>query len=257
MSWSSGWRLAVGTLTVIPVRPPTHVDRAVAGRAMLLAPLAVLPLAAVAAGFGWLAGLTAWPAPLPGLLVVAILALGTRALHLDGLADTVDGLGSGRERERALEIMRRGDIGPMGVIAIVLALGIQSVAAGALTGSLSGAVLLMIVIALSRTSLLIGCRVGVPAARPGGLGSAVAGSVSLPVLIGAGSVAAVLLIGTVLLSGQPWWAGMVAVAAAALAASAVVRRAVRRLGGITGDILGAIVELTLTILLLGVTILPN
>lgn len=250
MSWSSGWRLAVGTLTVIPVRPPSQVDRVVAGRAMLLAPLAVLPLAAVAAGIGWLASLTAWPTPLPGLLVVAVLALGTRALHLDGLADTVDGLGSGRERERALEIMRHGDIGPMGVIAIVLTLGVQSVAAGALADSLSGAVLLMIVIAVSRTSLLIGCRTGVPAARSGGLGSAVAGSVSLPVVVGAGGATAVLLIGAVLLSGRPWWAGMVGAAMAALITSAVVRRAVRRLGGITGDILGALVEsMTLGVLL--------
>ncbi|MFT4165916.1 MAG: adenosylcobinamide-GDP ribazoletransferase, partial [Microlunatus sp.] len=70
MSWVSGWRLAVGTLTVIPVSPPSQVDRSVAGRAMLLAPLAVLPLAAVAAGIGWLTGRTAWPAPLSGLLVV-------------------------------------------------------------------------------------------------------------------------------------------------------------------------------------------
>ncbi|MFT4166685.1 MAG: adenosylcobinamide-GDP ribazoletransferase, partial [Microlunatus sp.] len=216
--------------------------------------LAVLPLAAIAAGIGWLAGLAAWPAPLPGLLVVAVLTLGTRALHLDGLADTVDGLGSGRERGRALEIMRRGDVGPMGVVAIVLTLGVQSVAAGALTGSLSGAVLLMIVIALSRTSLLIGCRVGVPAARPGGLGSAVAGSISLQVLIGASGAAAVLLVGAVLLSGRPWWAGVIAVAAAALVGSAIVRRAVRGLGGITGDVLGALVELTLAVLLLGVTL---
>lgn len=257
MSWSSSWRLAVGTLTVIPVRPPAQVDRAIAGRAMLLAPLAVLPLAVAAACVGWLAGLTAWPAPLPGLLVVAILALGTRALHLDGLADTVDGLGSGRERERALEIMRHGDIGPMGVIAVALVLGIQSVTAGALVGSVLGAVLLMIVIMVSRSSLLIGCRRGVPAARPGGLGSAVVGSVSLPAVVGAGGAAAVLLISAVVLSGRPWWAGVAAVAAATLVVLAVVRLAVRRLGGVTGDVLGAIVELALTILLLGVTLVGS
>ena len=256
MSWSSAWRLAVGTLTVIPVRPPSQVDRTVAGRAMLLAPLAVLPLAVVAAAVGWLAGLTAWPAPLPGLLVVAVLALGTRALHLDGLADTVDGLGSGRDRERALEIMRRGDIGPMGVVALLLVLGIQAVTAGALAGSVSGAVLLVIVIAVSRSSLLIGCRAGVPAARPGGLGSAVAGSVSAPHGIGLGGIGAAILVGAVIATGRPWWTGAIAVAASTLVAFAVVRLAVRRLGGITGDVLGATVELTLTVLLVGITAAP-
>ena len=49
--------------------------------------------------------------------MVAVLAFGTRAMHLDGLADTVDGLGSGWDRERALAIMARGDVGPMGVVA--------------------------------------------------------------------------------------------------------------------------------------------
>lgn len=257
VSWSSAWRLAVGTLTVIPVPPPSQVDRTVAGRAMLLAPLAVLPLAAVAALIGWLAGPTAWPAPLPGLLLVAALALGTRALHLDGLADTVDGLGSGRDRERALDIMRRGDIGPMGVIAVVLVVGVQSVAASALLDSISGAVLLMVAIAASRSSLLIGCRVGVPAARTGGLGSAVAGSVSMPLGIGVGGIAAAILVGAVIGSGRPWWTGAIAVIAAALVAFALVRLAIRRLGGITGDVLGATVELTFTVLLLGVTVVPT
>ncbi len=256
MSWVSAWRLAVGTLTVIPVQPPSRVDRTVAGHAMLLAPLAVLPLAAVTAGIGWLAGLTAWPAPLPGLLVVAVLALGTRAMHLDGLADTVDGLGSGREQDRALEIMRHGDVGPMGVVAVVLVVGVQAVAATTLLNSVSDAVLLMIVIAISRSSLLTGCRAGVPAARPGGLGSAVAGSVSTPLGIGVGGVAAAILIGAVIATGRPWWAGLLAVAAATLVTFAVVRLAVRRLGGITGDVLGATVELTLTVLLLGITLAP-
>ena len=223
---------------------------------MLLAPLAALPLAIVAAGVGWLAGLTAWPSPLPGLLVVAALALGTRALHLDGLADTVDGLGSGREAVRALEIMRRGDIGPMGVTAVVLVLGAQAVAASNLVRSPLDAVLLMTAIAVSRSSLLIGCRVGVPAARPRGLGSTVAGSVSGPVGMAVGGVAAVALVGAVVVTGHLWWAGVASVAVGALVAAAVVRLAVRRLGGITGDILGAIVELTLTVLLLGVTMAP-
>ena len=95
---------------------------------MIIAPLAVLP---VALGRGdRRAGWPRWPAgPVwcVGLSVVAVLAVGTRALHLDGLADTVDGFGSGWDRERALAVMRRGDIGPMGVTALVLVLGLQAV----------------------------------------------------------------------------------------------------------------------------------
>lgn len=254
MSWASAWRLAVGTLTVIPVRPPDVVDRTVAGRAMALAPLAVLPLAVVAAGSGWLAARTGWPSLLAGLVVVAALVLGTRALHLDGLADTVDGLGSGRDRERSLEIMRRGDVGPMGVIALLLVLGGQAVAASVLVVDVDGAALLVVLIAASRTSLSVGCRVGVPAARAGGLGSAVAGSVSALVLIGSWVVTGAVVVILAASAGVTWWIGLLAVVLGAGVAFGVVRLAVRRLGGITGDVLGATVELTLLAMLLTATV---
>ena len=256
MSWVSAWRLAVGTLTVIPVRPPDIVDRTVAGRAMTLAPLAVLPLAVVAATLGWLAGRTGWPTLLAGLVVVAVLALGTRALHLDGLADTVDGLGSGRDRERSLEIMRRGDVGPMGVIALLLVLGGQAAAASVLVADLEGAALLVTVIAASRTALLVGCRVGVPAARAGGLGSAVAGSVTTLVLVGGWAVTGAVVTVLAMQAGLAWWIGLLTTVLGAAVAYGVVRIAVRRLGGITGDVLGACVELTLLALLLAATAAP-
>ena len=255
MSWGSAWRLAVGTLTVIPVRPPDVVDRTVAGRAMALAPLAVLPLAVVAAGLGWLAGRTGWPPLMAGLVVVAVLALGTRALHLDGLADTVDGLGSGRERERALEIMRRGDVGPMGVVALLLVLGGQAVTASVLIGDVGEAALLAVLIAASRTSLVVGCRAGVPAARLGGLGSAVAGSVTHPVLVGSWVLTGTVVVFLAVLAGVAWWLGLLALVLGATVAYGVVRLAVRRLGGTTGDVLGATVELTLLAMLSSATLL--
>lgn len=254
MSWASAWRLSVGTLTVIPVRPPDGVDRTTAGRAMILAPVAVLPLAVLAAGLGWLAAHSPWPPLLAGLVVVGVLAVGTRALHLDGLADTVDGLGSGRDPAGALEIMRRGDVGPMGVVALVLVLGAQAVAASALLVSNEGAALLVVVIAASRTALLVACRAGVPAARPGGLGAMVARTISPSVLVGIGLLTAVVVLTVAGLGGVTvWWAALGAVLVATLVAYGMVRRAVRRFGGITGDVLGAVVEMTLMVLLLGVT----
>jgi adenosylcobinamide-GDP ribazoletransferase len=188
------------------------------------------------------------------VVVVAVLALGTRALHMDGLADTVDGLGSGRVRERALEIMRRGDVGPMGVVALVVVLGAEAVAAGVLTSSWTGAALLAVVIAVSRTSLLLACRVGVPAARPDGLGATVAGSVQPTLAAVSGLLSALVLVGTVTIVGRPWWIGVLAVIIGGTVAYAMVRLALRRLGGITGDVLGAVVELTLLALLLAVTL---
>lgn len=254
MTWASAWRLAVGTLTVIPVRPPDRVDRTTAGRAMALAPLAVLPLAVLAAGLGRLAALTSWPSLLAGVVVVGVLAVGTRALHLDGLADTVDGLGSGRDAPGALEIMRRGDVGPMGVVALLLVLGGQAVATSALVARTDGAMLLVVVIAASRVSLLVACRTGVPAARPGGLGAMVAGTIAPSVLTAIGVLTAVVVVAVAGLGGATvGWAALGAVLVAALVAYAIVRRAVARLGGITGDVLGAVVELSLLSLLLGLT----
>ena len=200
---------------------------------MALAPLAVLPLAVVAAGSGWLAGRTGWPSLLAGLVAVAVLALGTRALHLDGLADTVDGLGSGRDRERSLEIMRQGDVGPMGVIALLLVLGGQAAAASVLVSDPPGAALLVVLIAASRTALSVGCRAGVPAARTAGLGSAVAGSVTPLVLVGSWALTGAVVVILAVLAGVPWWIGLFTTVLGAGVAYGVVRLAVRRLGGIT------------------------
>ncbi len=254
MSWSTSWRLAVGTLTVLPVRPPETVDRVIAGRAMVIAPIAVLPLAVAGAGAGWLAGRTGWPELLSGFVVVALLALGTRALHLDGLADTVDGLGSGWDRERALQIMRRGDVGPMGVVALILVLATQAVAVSTLTDDWRDAVTLAVLLAASRAALPFGCRVGVPPARPTGLGAMVAGTVPGPVAALVVIIAGGVVTGTVLATGRPWWCAVIALLLAAVAAAGTVTVAVRRFGGITGDVLGAGIELTFLGLLLGVSL---
>lgn len=243
-------RLAVGTLTVLPTGAVT-VDRATARGAMLLAPVAVVPLALAAALVTGVGAALALPATAVGLLAVAVLALGTRALHLDGLADTVDGLGTGWDRGRALEVMRRGDIGPMGVVALVLVLGLQAVAAGALVHGWATALGLAVLVCVSRAALAVVCRVGVPAARPSGLGAAVAGTV--PVAAATASwllVAGALTLTWWLLGGSPV-AGPPTAALALAAAALLVGWCRRRLGGVTGDVMGAAVEVTLTVLLLG------
>ncbi len=174
-----GWRLAVGTLTTIPVRPPSVVDRAVAGRAMLLAPLAALPLALIPllahTAIRWLG----MPPLLAAALTVAALALANRGLHVDGLADTADGLAASYDRDRALEVMRRGDVGPAGVTTVVLVLLIQVIALADLLQlpSWDRPLLAALAVAASRHTLAWVCGRAFPAARPEGLGAAVAGSV--------------------------------------------------------------------------------
>jgi adenosylcobinamide-GDP ribazoletransferase len=236
----AGVRLALTTFTVAPVRA-TRVDRAAAGAAMALAPAVGAALGVlVGAVLLALAGLGA-PALLAGTAAVAASAALTRGLHLDGLADTADGLGSYRSADAALEIMRRPDVGPFGVAALVLTLLAQAAALAALAGRAWPAALAAVATAAAtgRLAAAWACRRGVPAARPEGLGALVAGTVgAAPLAVGTLAVA-VLAVPAV--PGRPWQGP-----AAALAALAAVvlwqRHAVRRLGGVTGDVLGASVE---------------
>ncbi|QMW68559.1 adenosylcobinamide-GDP ribazoletransferase [Mumia sp. ZJ1417] len=243
-----GVLLAVGTFTVFPVAPPSTVDRARARAAMLLAPLAVLPLALGVAAVVALGDALAWPAVLTGALGVGTLAVGTRVLHLDGLADTVDGLSAPYDRERRLAIMKSGDVGPAGVVALVLALLVQAAVLGAVASRPYGWLLAGVLVCVSRAVVVVTCATPVPAATPGGLGAAVAGSVPVLAAVGVGLVGAAVLTLALAATGAPWWQGFVAAAVAAAAVVLLVRRAVTLLGGITGDVIGAAVELALVAL---------
>lgn len=249
MSGLAGLRLAVGLLTVVPVRPPEDLGRGPARTAMLLAPLAVLPVALVAVAVGWLAMFVHLPAALAGVLVVAVVAFGTRAMHLDGLADTADGLGSGKPADQALAIMRRGDIGPMGTVSLVLVLAAGALASGVVLGRPFGWLWLVVLLCASRGVLALACLRGVPAARPDGLGALVADSVPLPAVAAVWTVLAVLLTGAGVLAGQAWWLPLVGVLLALGLVWWLLQRCVDRLGGITGDVLGALVELAAAVLL--------
>lgn len=243
------WRLAVGTLTAWPVRPPTTVDRVTAGRAMVLAPVAVLPLAA-GATVATLVGQELGLAPVAtGLLVVGLLALGTRAFHLDGLADTADGLTSSYDRDRTLAVMRSGDVGPAGAATLVLVLGLQAAGIASLAAT-GDALLVGAAVLLSRAGLAIACSRPVPAADGSGLGATVAGTVPVPVAVAGWLGWSALLVGTCVLVDVPWWHGGVAVVVALAVLGLLLRRAHRRIGGMTGDVLGAGIELVLAAVLL-------
>ncbi|MBK1786923.1 adenosylcobinamide-GDP ribazoletransferase [Prauserella sp. ASG 168] len=248
--------MAAGTLTALPVPAPRAVDRRVAGTAMLLAPVAAIPLAALALGVVLLGDLTGLPALVTAALAIGAVALGTRGLHLDGLTDTADGLAAAAKaalaptadartahRERALEIMRRGDSGPAGIATLVLVLLVQCAAlAGAVAAGHGPAAVVLGVLA-GRAMLPLCCARGIPSARPGGLGDAVAGTASIPWACAGLLVVAGL---SALAPGLPWWQGPAAVLGACAIAGVLLARCVRRLGGITGDVLGACVETATT-----------
>lgn len=239
-----GLRLAFGTLSVLPVGVP-YVDRAVAGRAMAAAPLVGLVLGGIAAGILAAASYAGTGPLLAAVLALGSLALLTRGLHLDGLADVADGLGSGKPAEGALRIMKASDIGPFGVLALLFTLLAQTAAltqTAARHGADAAAVALVVAVVCGRVAIGLGCLRRVPAARPGGLGAMVAGTLRPATVV----VLAVLLAGAASAVGAAGELGPVrppvAVAAGMLAATAVLWHTVRRFGGITGDVLGALTE---------------
>ncbi|MEU2058896.1 adenosylcobinamide-GDP ribazoletransferase [Streptomyces sp. NPDC013455] len=243
-----GLRFAFGTLTVLPVRVHRW-DRDAARGGMLCAPLAGLVVGGCAAGLGLLLLLLGAGAPLAAVASVAVPAALTRGLHLDGLADTADGLGSGKPAEDALRIMKQSDIGPFGVLTVVLVLLAQVAVLAQLYGDswARGAVAAVVSAATARLALTLAARAGVPAARPEGLGAAVAGVVPAGAALGlaAGVVAAAGAAGAGL-GGYDGARTALAVAVAVAVADVLLRRCVRRFGGVTGDVFGALAETAAT-----------
>ncbi|MEU8748384.1 adenosylcobinamide-GDP ribazoletransferase [Streptomyces parvulus] len=243
-----GLRFAFGTLTVFPVRV-TRWDREAARGGMLCAPLAGLAVGAAAAGTGLLLLFLGAGSLLAAVATTAVPAVLTRGLHLDGLADTADGLGSGKPAEDALRIMKQSDIGPFGVLALLFTLLAQVAAlAQAYDGSWArGALAAVVSATAARLALTLAARSGVPAARPEGLGAAVAGVVPSGAAL---AVAAAVTLAAAAAGGPLGPYGIartaVAVLAAVAAAELLLRHCVRRFGGVTGDVFGGVAETAAT-----------
>lgn len=254
---AAGLRLSLTTLTVLPLRPGP-VDRRAAAVAMLWAPAVGLALGALLATTAWgLTGLALAPLPCAAVLV-ALLALLTRGLHLDGLADTFDGLGSYSPADRALAIMKSPEAGPLGVSAIAVVLLADAAALSALVAR-HGWLLIAAGVAVGRLGITLCCARPVPPARPDGLGALVAGTVPVAAcvawavgMIAIGGVAGQLAPGSDP-AWQHWIRAGLAVLLAVAATLMLARQCVRRLGGITGDILGAACELATAVALLALS----
>lgn len=275
-SWPDGLRFAFGTLTVLPVKV-TRWDREAARGGMLCAPVAGLAVGACAAALGLLLLYLGAGPLLAAVASVAVPAALTRGLHLDGLADTADGLGSGKPAEDALRIMKQSDIGPFGVITLLLVLLTQVAALSQLYGDswALGAVAAVVSATAARLALTLAARTGIPAARPEGLGAAVAGVVPVRGALIAAALVTLAAAGAGVYFG-PYDGGIVviigpvdpgpffdpydavrtglAVLAALAVAELLLRHCVRRFGGVTGDVFGGLAETAATVALVALTL---
>jgi cobalamin synthase len=205
------------------------------------APLVGLVLGGIAAGVAE-AGARLVSPLVGGVLGIAVLAVLTRGLHLDGLADTADGLGPLRGRERALQVMHQGDVGPFGVVTLVLVLLLQVASAATLLAVAGGWAALWLAPVVGRLAMARTGLPGVPMAAGSSLGRSVAGTVSRPWLAACLLATMALLLAAT--AGDLARAGQLAGSAVAglVAAEVLLRRARAPLGGVTGDVMGALGE---------------
>lgn len=241
LSGAGHLRAALAFLTRLPMGAPPPGD--------LAASMGAFPLAGAVVGVAGaiVYALARWavPAYLAALLALAATILVTGALHEDGLADTADGLGGAGDRERRLAIMRDSRIGTFGVLALLLTLGLRGGALAAIDRPALAAGALIAAHALSRAAIPWAMRMADPA-RPDGLGAA-AGKPS-PSAAGIAATLAILVAALALPPG----AAIAALAGSILGAVLVIFPTRRGLGGYTGDVLGAVQQLSEALALLAV-----
>jgi adenosylcobinamide-GDP ribazoletransferase len=227
--------LALTFLTILPWPRPVVAGPEELARSLIWFPWVGLLLGGLYAALGGLA-LRFWPPAGAAALLLTLTVLLTRGLHLDGLADTLDGLGGGRDRDSRLAVMKDSRLGAFGALGLVLALLLKGVFLAVLLAAGRFAAVLLFP-AVSRAGMVLLAWLS-PYARPeGGLGQAMTEGVTPRIVLGA--LGPVLLWGLMLAGLR----GLVLLGAAAVVVLALSRLFTRLLGGITGDVLGAVNEL--------------
>ena len=227
--------IALKLLTRLPVPLRDNPTESETGRSLLYYPLVGLPIGLLLAAMAWT--LADAPALLRASLVLSAWVLLTGALHVDGLADTVDAWAGGHsERERTLAILKDPASGPMGVSAIVLVLLVKFAALAALCED--GTPWAIVAPPLLGRTVLPLLFLTTPYVRPGGLGAGLAAHVPRR------AAALIVLVTGMAIPVRGGLSGLTLRLTTA-AVFLMMRRAMeRRLGGTTGDTAGALVELT-------------
>lgn len=211
-------------------------------------PLVGAVVGALAGGTWWLASL-ALPPSVAAVLAVAVAVAATGAFHEDGLADTADGLWGGWSRERRLEIMRDSRVGTYGALALVLAVLLLVSTLASLPVPIGARAL--VVAHLSSRYVVLPLLATLPAARQDGHGAALAAPPGAAAWVAA--TVTLLVVGGL---AAGWWTTIV-LAAALASATAVGRLALRLVGGVTGDVLGAANHVALLAGMLAVALLVS
>ena len=227
---------AFAFLTRLPVARGTLFDGKTVARSARWFPLVGAVLGAIYAGGLWVLS-QRLPAAVAAVLVVALDAALTGAMHLDGLADTADGFGGGRSREDVLRIMRDHAIGSYGAIAVVLALALKITAIAALAGSARAFSAVALTPVLGRwAAVFLGATE--PYARPSedhGTGSPTRWMGRTELII------ATITLVAAAVAAAGGLRGAAAVLLVAIVTDLWGRRCAHRIGGVTGDTLGAAV----------------
>ena len=246
-TWRDEARLAVSFLTCLPFVGGARPEPGALARAAWAFPVAGM-LVGLIGGIAFVIGdRLGLPINAMALLAVAVTVLISGGLHEDGLADTVDGLGGGTDREAALEIMRDSRTGAFGVLALVFSVGLRVAALAALPVPQAGVSALVAAHTVSR-GLLPTLMLWLDPARSDGLG-AEAGRPSPPVASAAALIA--LLVAVMMLGLSRAVVAMLLAGAAMLALAWLARR---RIGGYTGDILGAAEQAAEVVVLLAASV---
>ena len=230
-------KIAIAFLTILPVRLPAELPVDGLKRSAGFFPLAGWLIGGFLAGCAWICVQAGLPPMVSAVLLVTLGAWLTRGLHLDGLADLLDGLGGGQTPERRLAIMKDSATGAFGVIGLVLLLGLKVACLAALVATEGEPVffaLFAVPVAARWAMTTLACGTQYP--REIGTGHAFVGKVGLREIA----------VGSLLLAPLIWWnwsAGLIILGAAMLPAFWLRFKANKALGGVTGDVLGASCEL--------------
>ena len=243
-SWLPRLHLACTFLTRLPLPPPQVGPDQDLAQTMALFPLVGLLIGAVGGLVFWGAGhvLGPWPA---AILAVAVMMLATGALHEDGLADLADGLGARGDMIARMEAMRDPHTGTYGTLALLMTVLLRCALLAAAPNGWAGAAALMAAAALSRAAIPALMQT-LPPARNDGLGA----GAGVPDFSTAAFACAIAVNITLLSVGFAATVGALGLAiAAAIWVGWLARRAI---GGFTGDVLGAVQQMTEIAVLAGI-----